>query len=131
VVVFEQLKERTAWAAHSGGVYAVALADGGLLASGGADSKVMLWDAMTGKRRGVLEGHTWTVYALSFSPDGRHLLSGGADGSVRLWDVDAGRERAAYRWHTSWVTAVAFAPDGMRAAAASADGTIVLWDVDS
>ena len=35
-----------------------------------------------------LEGHTYAVTSVSFSPDGTRVVSGSRDGTVRVWDVD-------------------------------------------
>jgi len=61
--------------------------DGTLLATGGKDHKVCLWDVKSGKLVSSYEGHTDKVTCLSFFPDGQTLASGGFDRRVFLWDI--------------------------------------------
>src|SRR5512138_3703500 len=57
-------------AGHAGGILALAFAPGGrLLASGGEDQTIRLWNVGTGREAAVLRGHTGPVRALGFSPD--------------------------------------------------------------
>jgi WD40 repeat protein len=103
--------------------------DGTLLATGGSEGTVSLWDVATAELRQTLAGHTWVVFGLSWTPDGRTLLSGSADGTVRQWDVVRGVERRCFQWNETWITCVAGSPDGMLAAAGSNDGSVVVWDL--
>jgi WD40 repeat protein/tRNA A-37 threonylcarbamoyl transferase component Bud32 len=102
---------------------------GKLLASGGADGVIKLWDAVSGKEEGTLQGHKGEVRGLAFSPDGKVLASASADGTVRLWGVLSGKERAVLQGHPGGVGAVAFSPDGKTLASGEFDGTVRLWDV--
>ena len=117
---------------HRRGVQDLALAAGGsLLATSSDDGTIRLWDARTGAARGVLEGHTGTVWSVRIAPDGQRVLSGARDGSARLWDVATGRERYSLTAHAQPVWSVAFSPDGRLLATGSADRSARLWDADS
>lgn len=63
--------------------------DGTVLAAGGDDTVIYLWDVQTGTRLDTLAAHTRRVTSLAYSPDGRMLASGADDGTTRLWDMTA------------------------------------------
>jgi WD40 repeat protein len=114
---------------HRGWVKAVAYGAGGkLLASGGADRTVMLWDLAAGKRLAVLE-QPEAVNAVALTRDGALLAVGTEGNEVRLWDVATGKERAVLKGHAGAVHAVAFSPDDSLLATGSADRTVRLWNV--
>src|SRR5262249_14894284 len=82
-----------------------------------------------GARPRTLKGHSGSVMAVAFAPDGKILASGSRDGTVRLWDVKTGDLRRTLGVHTGDVYAVAFAPDGRLLATGGGDRTVRLWDV--
>ena len=61
--------------------------NGDLLAIGGEDGAVRLWDTKLERNKRILEGHTLPIKSVVFSPDGRTLASGSDDGTILLWDI--------------------------------------------
>jgi WD40 repeat protein len=67
-------------------------ADGKLIAAGGRDGTIKLWEAATGRELFTLPGHKRGVWDLAFNPDGSVLASAGADADIKLWSVTTGKE---------------------------------------
>ncbi len=74
-------------------------------------------------------GHSDTVYAVAFSPDGAQVLSGSRDKTLKLWDTVSGHLIRTFAGHSEPVVSVAFSPDGARVLSGSDDKTMKLWDV--
>ena len=125
--------------AHSASVYSVALSGNGqILASGGVDCTIQLWNlgsiehTSTGASlMRTLTGHTFPVYSLAFSPDGKLLASGSGDYTIKIWQVDTGKLLLTLLGHSSFVYSVAFSPDGKTIASGSADKSIKIWQVSN
>jgi WD40 repeat protein len=72
-------------------IFALALSgDGALLASGGADRIVRVWELGRGGPPRTLFGHTDKITSLAFLADGR-LVSGSVDRTVRIWNLATGQ----------------------------------------
>ncbi len=105
--------------------------DGRLVATGGADGSLCLWDAASGRERRTWTGHDGPLLALAFSPDGKALASSSTDQHVRLWDVTTGKQTLRLIGHNGVAYALAFSPDGGRllTGGQSLTRTVRIWDL--
>ena len=129
--------ERLAQEGHAGGVQVVCslVLDGRtLLASGGDDEIVRIWDPATGRQQRALEGHAGLVLAAqAFTVGGGRTLlaSAGADAAVRVWDPATGKQERMLEGHVGPVTTVcSITVGGGRTllASAGADAAVRVWD---
>jgi WD40 repeat protein/mono/diheme cytochrome c family protein len=101
--------------------------DGKVLAAGGSDGAVRVFDVATGKRLWRLEPHADWVTDLAFSPDGKLLVTASRDKSCRVFEVKSAEAEASYQDHPEPVYAVAFAGDGKAVFSAGRDRKIHMW----
>jgi U3 small nucleolar RNA-associated protein 13 len=144
---------------HATPVVSSAIDDtGSVLATGGAEGQVKVWDIRGGYVSHTFHGHGGVVSALKFfqskstnlsgsqksrkrkSRDGEQmdvdepstqqicLASGGEDGKVRVWNLAARKAIATLDAHVSVVRSLDFAEEQQLLLTASRDRTIILWD---
>jgi WD repeat-containing protein 48 len=75
---------------EKGSVYALSVSRS-VLASGGPDAIVRLWDPKSGKRVTKFVGHTDNVRDILINETGDTIMTASSDQTVKVWSVTAGR----------------------------------------
>ncbi|XP_034404384.1 autophagy-related protein 16-1 isoform X2 [Cyclopterus lumpus] len=120
--------------AHDGEVNAVRFSPGSrLLATGGMDRRVKLWEVVAGhcEPKGALTGSNAGITSIEFDSTGSYLLAASNDFASRIWTVDDYRLRHTLTGHSGKVLSARFLLDNARIVSGSYDRTLKLWDLRS
>ncbi|GAA6061143.1 hypothetical protein JCM10212_001743 [Sporobolomyces blumeae] len=118
---------------HLSSVFCVAWSPrGDLVASGGMDETVRVWDVQKGTCMRNLPAHSEPVSAVQFSRDGTMIVSGSWDGYIRIWDTATGQcLKTLVNEDNAPVSNVRFTPNSRFVFTSTLDSTIRLWDYHS
>ncbi|EMS61864.1 Transcriptional corepressor LEUNIG [Triticum urartu] len=107
--------------------------DGNLLATGGHDKKVVLWNAETLKQKAVLEEHSLLITDVRFGPSIPRIATSSFDKTVRVWDVDNQDDTVhTFTGHSASVMSVDFHPNkDDLICSCDGNGEIRLWSISS
>lgn len=137
-LVGHDLKIGTGDNAPGNHVNAVAFSpDSKVLADGGRDGKIVLWEVSNPgapKLLSRVDAHSDRVWSLAFSSDSKTLFSGSEDKLIKVWDVSNPQSVKAVTtltYHGGTVRTVTVSRDGKRLASSSVDATIALWDISN
>jgi U3 small nucleolar RNA-associated protein 13 len=139
--------------AHTSPVVTTAVdSTGTLLATGGADGSIKIWDIRGGYITHTFHGHGGVISALCFfdaitsANDGARsqrkdkkqeesetsrtirLASGDEEGKVRVWDLHKKKSLASLDSHVSVVRSLSYSPAENALLSASRDKTVIIWD---
>ncbi|XP_044291362.1 autophagy-related protein 16-1 isoform X4 [Varanus komodoensis] len=120
--------------AHDGEVNAVQFSPGSqLLATGGLDRRVKLWEVLGDKcsLKGSLSGSNAGITSIEFDSAGSYLLAASNDFASRIWTVDDHRLRHTLTGHSGKVLSAKFLLGNARIVSGSHDRTLKQWDLRS
>jgi len=102
--------------------------DSTMVASGGSDSTVVLWDYLT---RSIIQRITFAtgkITSIKFSPDNQFILFGCSNSPAYLYDLKEHKKINEFIDQKMDVTSVAFSPNGSLIAIAGGDKIIRLYN---
>ena len=112
---------------HQNQVLSVAFSPtGDVLASGGSDNAVKLWDLPSTKPAATF-AHTSAATRAAVAPDNKTAVIAYADGAIKLWSLPEGKPGLTLTGHTGAVTGLAFAPNGQTLVSVGEDRTLRYW----
>ncbi|XP_068926908.1 protein Atg16l2 isoform X2 [Petaurus breviceps papuanus] len=119
--------------AHHSEINAVCFSsNSSLLATGGADRLIRLWNVVGGRLEAdqMLEGAGGSVTSLEFEPSGCYLLAATYNKAAQLWKVGESQSKETLSGHTDKVTAAKFKLTRQQAVTGSRDRTVKEWDLN-
>ncbi len=133
--VWSMSSNRTRTVKSDDDVRAVALSpDGRLLATGGKDKLISLWEPGTGRLQRRLSGHNKDIRMLAFVAGGKRLVSVSDDKQGILWDTKNGTQLRILGGHDDQIVHLAVSRDGRKLVTGErrrGDGLIILWDPET
>lgn len=100
---------------------------GDLVAAGGADNAIHIFELPSGRELRTLQQHADWVTALAFSRDGKRIASASRDRTARLIDVENGNLLETYAEHDQPLFAVAISADGKTVMSGGRERRVHLW----
>nr|XP_045002524.1 protein Atg16l2 [Jaculus jaculus] len=103
-----------------------------LLATGGADQLIHLWNVVGGRLEGnqTLEGAGGSISSVDFDPSGSQVLAATYNQAAHLWKVGEAQSKETLSGHKDKVTAAKFKLTKHQAVTGSRDRTVKEWDLD-
>uniref|UniRef100_A0A4W6DU19 Transducin beta like 3 n=1 Tax=Lates calcarifer TaxID=8187 RepID=A0A4W6DU19_LATCA len=102
-----------------------------LLATGGCDGTIKIWDVVKQYCTHNLKGSSGVVHLVQFHPDisRLQLFSSSLDCGIRLWDLRSSQCVCVLQSHYSTVTSLCFSPDGGTMVSSGRDKICTVWDL--
>uniref|UniRef100_A0A8C6P2L0 Transducin beta like 3 n=1 Tax=Nothobranchius furzeri TaxID=105023 RepID=A0A8C6P2L0_NOTFU len=102
-----------------------------LLATGGCDGTIKLWDVVKQYCTHNLKGSPGVVHLLQFHPDIKrlHLFSSSMDCGIRVWDLRSSQCVCVLQSHYSAVTSLSFSRNGGTMISSGRDKICTVWDL--
>ncbi|XP_065089253.1 transducin beta-like protein 3 [Ochlerotatus camptorhynchus] len=107
--------------------------DDTLIASGGTDTTVRVWDPKEQVCKGTLRGCQGVINLIVFHPDleSKVLLAAGDDVKINAWNYETRELVKTFSGHFSKVTGVSFSSDRKFLVSSGRDKVLILWNYET
>ncbi|KAK4728236.1 hypothetical protein R3W88_021224 [Solanum pinnatisectum] len=114
-----ELRQHLEIDAHAGGVNDIAFSHPNkqlCVVTCGDDKTIKVWDAVSGRRQHMFEGHEAPVYSVCphYKESIQFIFSTAIDGKIKAWLYDGMGSRVDYDAPGHWCTTMAYSADGTR-----------------
>ena len=127
--VHDPAADRVQLARVDGATVVAVAAESGLVATGGLDGRIEIWDATSHAKVQTINADSGPLTSLAFSADGRWLASAGGH-KARVWDVTSGERRADFDGARSRLSSVTISDAGTMVGTSAADGSVGIGVID-
>lgn len=116
---------------NNAGIQAIKLtSDNKYLISAGEDSKIKIWDFLTGQELNSLTGHHGIIFSLEISKDDKYIISGDSNAEIIIWHLTTGETLVKLQEHKGTILSLAISSNNQNIISASSDRTIKIWNFD-
>ncbi|XP_052867143.1 transducin beta-like protein 3 [Anopheles cruzii] len=107
--------------------------DDRLIASGGSDTTVRVWDPARQLCLGTLRGCSGVVNLIVFHPDvdSKTVIAAGDDVKIHAWNYETREMTKTFTGHFSRVTGVSFSEDRKFLVSSGRDKILILWNYET
>jgi len=106
--------------------------DGNYLISGGWDSRILIWDIVTGQQAGVVAEDDFIIQALAMNNEGQIAISyGERETQIVLFDYETGKRTGPFDGHTDQIFALEYSPDGELLYSGARNAELYQWDIET
>ena len=117
---------------HRGQLRACAFNDNlNLVATGGADRSVRLWDPESFEELSSFPAHEADIRGLAFNDDGTLIACASWDDAASVWKTNGPRKLHDLKGHSGDVNTAAFSSDSRYLYTGSDDKSIIQWDLET
>jgi eukaryotic-like serine/threonine-protein kinase len=113
---------------HKKGIETARFSNTGLVASGGVDSTVYVWNSTTGKVVNSFSDQKYVVSSVAFSPDSKYLATASWDNKVVIHPLKSSEKPVTIEGHKIRISDVVFSPNGKILASIDTSKRLYLWN---